>query len=404
MKKFILKILGGLVILIMLLNINIIVFASNTTDLQSTKSSNNQKINDAQQDLQEVQSQKSETLKQVESLSSQITDYESQISDLDSQINDINEKINQTQDQINQKEKDFDAEQELLNSRLVTTYESGDTSYLDVILSSSNITDLISNYYLVTEVATYDAELLDNIQKEKQEIEDAKKSLEDSKSELDTAKASKESVSIQLKDTKSQKNTYVAQLSAQERNIQAEIDDLQAANVQIDKDIANAKAKYAAQLAAIKNASSSSSSNNSNSGGSTSGTSSSGFIMPVNSTITTGLYYSNGSYHGAVDFGASGVNGMPVYAVASGVVIVAQALTSSYGNHIIIMHPNGLFTVYAHGQSGSIRVSVGDTVSQGQQIMNVGSTGNSTGPHLHFEVRTSPGNYNNRVNPLNYLP
>lgn len=143
---------------------------------------------------------------------------------------------------------------------------------------------------------------------------------------------------------------------------------------------------------------------NSNSG-SNSGTSSAGFIRPVNSYITTGMYYSSGSYHGAVDFGAGGVSGMPIYAVADGEVMKTAALTTSYGNYIIIYHPSSnLFTLYAHGQAGSISVSQGQTVKQGQQIMRVGSTGNSTGPHLHFEVRTYPGYYSNRVNPANYLP
>ena len=148
--------------------------------------------------------------------------------------------------------------------------------------------------------------------------------------------------------------------------------------------------------------------NNSNSGSnnssSNSGTSSSGFIKPVNSYVTTGMYYSSGAYHGAVDFGAAGVNGMPVYAAADGIVHTTAALTTSYGNYVIIAHYNGLYTLYAHGQAGSICVSEGQAVKKGQQIMRVGSTGNSTGPHLHFEVRKSPGTYSCRVNPLSYLP
>lgn len=415
MKKLSLKILGGLVILAILLNTNIIVFAAtNTTaELQSDKNSNNQKINEAQNNLTQVQAEKTETVKQVESLSSQIDEYQSQIDELNSKIDEKNSQIEESQNKITEKENQISEKQDLLNARMIATYEAGDTSYLDVLLSSQNITDLISNYYLVTEVATYDTDLLNTIEQEKKEIEQEKGSLESAKAELDTTKSSKEAVTVQLNDTKSQKNTYVAQLSAQERNIQSEIDDLKEANVQIDKDIAAAQAKYAAQLAALKqkeasasnsNNSGSSSSGSSSSGTSTSGTSSSGFIRPVNSYITTGLYYSNGSYHGGVDFGAPGVAGAPIFAVADGVVITAVAQTTSYGNYIIIAHPNGLYTLYAHGVAGSIRVSAGQTVSQGQQIMNVGSTGNSTGPHLHFEVRTSPGGYNNRVDPTSYLP
>ena len=116
------------------------------------------------------------------------------------------------------------------------------------------------------------------------------------------------------------------------------------------------------------------------------------------------MYYSSGAYHGAVDFGAAGVNGMPVYAAADGIVHTTAALTTSYGNYVIIAHYNGLYTLYAHGQAGSICVSEEQAVKKGQQIMRVGSTGNSTGPHLHFEVRKSPGTYSCRVNPLSYLP
>ena len=116
------------------------------------------------------------------------------------------------------------------------------------------------------------------------------------------------------------------------------------------------------------------------------------------------MYYSSGAYHGAVDFGSSGISGQPVYAVADGIVVTAKALTTSYGNYVIIMHDNGLYTLYAHGQAGSITVSQYERVKQGQQIMRVGNTGNSSGPHLHFEVRLSPGLYSNRVNPTTYLP
>ena len=144
----------------------------------------------------------------------------------------------------------------------------------------------------------------------------------------------------------------------------------------------------------------------SGSSGGTTKAGSSGFIYPVPSgytRVTTGMYYSSGSYHGAIDFGSGGINGQPVYAVADGYVVTSTRLSGSYGNYILIAHANGLYTLYAHGQDGSRTVSAGQTVTQGQQIMRVGSTGNSSGPHLHFEVRTSPGTYANRQNPLNYL-
>ncbi len=414
MKKIFAKILGGLIIIIFILQFNVMVYADEITDLQNQQASNAEKLQDAEDQKEQVTQEKSEALKQVEAIESEIADYESQINELDTKISDLNNQITDAENKINQKQEDYDNQQELLEKRLVATYEAGETSFLDVLLSSKSLTDLISNYYMISEVAEADMNLMQSIENEKKEIEDAKATLEQSKQELDSSKSEKESMSVQLQSAKEEKNAYVAQLSSEEQDLQQQIDELAEANKSIDAEIQQKQAEMQKKLEEYKNASSSSSSSSGFSGSSSSGTStgggavsSSGFIYPVPSAysrITTYMYYSSGQYHGAVDFGSAGINGQPVYAVADGIVYTAKALTTSYGNYIIILHDNGLYTLYAHGQAGSIRVSEGQRVTQGQQIMNVGSTGNSTGPHLHFEVRTSPGLYDNRVNPVNYLP
>ena len=414
MKKIFAKILGGLIIIIFILQFNVMVYADEITDLQNQQASNAEKLQDAEDQKEQVTQEKSEALKQVEAIESEIADYESQINELDTKISDLNNQITDAENKINQKQEDYDNQQELLEKRLVATYEAGETSFLDVLLSSKSLTDLISNYYMISEVAEADMNLMQSIENEKKEIEDAKATLEQSKQELDSSKSEKESMSVQLQSAKEEKNAYVAQLSSEEQDLQQQIDELAEANKSIDAEIQQKQAEMQKKLEEYKNASSSSSSSSGSSGSSSSGTStgggavsSSGFIYPVPSAysrITTYMYYSSGQYHGAVDFGSAGINGQPVYAVADGIVYTAKALTTSYGNYIIILYDNGLYTLYAHGQAGSIRVSEGQRVTQGQQIMNVGSTGNSTGPHLHFEVRTSPGLYDNRVNPVNYLP
>lgn len=408
MKKNILKIVSIFVILVIIMNTNIIlaVTAPDTSALTNEKKANENKINEANSELQEVQTQKTETIKQVESISSQIETYETQIEELETKLSDLNTKISNAEKEIKEKEENYNQNEKLLQERLVAAYEAGDTSYLDVILSSENLTDLISNYYLVSELATYDAELLEKIQKEKEEIQKTKENLETNKKAVTSTKTEKEKVSIQLQQSRKEKANYVSQLSEDEKQIQSQIEELKQANKQIDKDIEAKKKAYQEQIEALKNNNNSSNNSGSNSNSNYSGgASSAGFIRPVNSYITTGIYYSNGSYHGGVDFGASGINGSPVFAVATGVVITTRALTTSYGNYIIIYHPSSnLYTLYAHGQAGSICVSEGQVVKQGQQIMRVGNTGNSTGPHLHFEVRKSPGTYANRVNPTAYLP
>lgn len=404
MKNLVQKTIGIVLVGVMLVYTNASLAANNNdyTAEQNKKKENNALINEIKARETEVEKIKDATLKEVEKLNIQITQYENQIEGLDTQINATNKKIAEAEANLKKSEEDYEKQQKALESRIVALYEAGETSYLDFILASENIVDLISNYYLASEIATYDTELLDSIEKEKQKIAKAKEDLEQGKKDLVTQKASKQSVAVQLSSTKTDKNKYVSELNEEEKQLQAKIDELKKANESLDAQI---RAKQAAIAAALKkqkqsNGSSSSASNSS----APVSKSQAGFIKPVNSYVTTGMYYSSGGYHGAVDFGANGVNGMPVYAVADGVVVTTNAWTSSYGNHVIIAHHNGLYTLYAHGQMGSICVSEGQAVKQGQQIMRVGSTGNSSGPHLHFEVRTSPGTYSCRVNPLSYLP
>lgn len=403
MKRLILEIIAILTIIIFLFQVNV-VFAESTTELQNEQQQNNQQIKKQQEDLKEVQANKSKTITEIEDISTQISTYEDEIEELNGKISTITSQISESEKKIKEAEEEYKEQQQLLDERLVTMYENGESTYLDFVLSSENLTDILSNYFLVSELASYDTDLLDKIEKQKTKIQDEKQKLETSKKDLDTTKSNKSSKQTQLKSAKTKKSQYVDQLSEDEKNIEKKIEQLQQDNKEIDRQIKAAQAAIEAarkkQEAANRNKN-----NNSNSGTSSGGTNASGFIRPVKGySVTTGLYYSSGRYHGAVDFSGSGITGSPVYAVADGYVVTAQAKTTSYGNYIIIAHYNGLYTLYAHGLAGSIAVSAGQTVKQGQQIMKVGSTGNSTGPHLHFEVRKSPGTYANRVNPLSYLP
>ena len=406
MKKIVLKTFGILVVMMLLLQMPVTMAADSVNDLKNQQEENADKIEENKQKKEEITAEKNQTISEVEDISEQISNYESQISELNSKISDLNTKIEESERKITEAQAKYDEQKELLDTRLVVAYEQGETSYLDVLLSSENIVDFISNYFYISELATSDTELMDSLQQEKQEIEQAKTDLENSKRELDTSKAEKQSITTQLEQTKSEKNAKVSQLTEDEKTIQAQIDELAEANKSLDAQILKKQKEIEEQL---KKQQQKPSGGSSNGGTSTGGgaVSSSGFIYPVPSgytRITTGVNYPSLQHHGAVDFGSGGINGQPVYAVADGIVVTAQNLTSSYGTYVIIAHYNGLYTLYAHGQRGSLRVSEGQSVSQGQQIMNVGSTGNSTGPHLHFEVRTSPGTYSCRVNPMKYLP
>ena len=410
MKKIVLKTLGIILIGVFLLQVPVTMAADTMNELKNQQEENEDKIEENKQKKEEITAEKNQTIFEVEDITNQRSDYENQINELDAKISELNTQITESEKKIEEAQAQYDEQKELLDTRLVVAYEQGETSYLDVLLSSENIVDFISNYFYISELATSDTELMNSLQQEKQEIEQAKTELENSKRELDTSKAEKQSITTQLEQTKSEKNEKVAQLTEDEKTIQAQIDELAEANKSLDAQILKRQQEIQKQLEESKNNSNNNSNSGSSNGGSSTGggsVSSSGFIYPVPSgytRITTGINYSSGQYHGAVDFGSAGINGQPVYAVADGIVVTAENLTSSYGTYVMIAHYNGLYTLYAHGQRGSLRVSEGQKVSQGQQIMNVGSTGNSTGPHLHFEVRTSPGTYSNRKNPMNYLP
>lgn len=409
MKKLGLKIIGGIVGVIILLhaNMNIVMAITVTsTDIknqENKKNETNNKIKETKKELESVQGEKTEAQKQVQELSSQIFDYESQIETLDNQILELNTKIKTTEDQLKKAEEDYTKQEDLLEKRLVATYEAGETSYLDFLLSSESITDFISNYYLVTEVATSDTELLEKIQKQKQEIEQAKKELEEDKQELATSKASKQSITTQLQTAKNEKNQQVAKLSKEEQELENQIQELKDHENSIKDEITRLKTIYDSQNKPTNtgnsgNTGSTGSNNNNNS------TSSYGFGWPVSNNRIGTAYGVKGSmwslgYHTGVDFPVS--TGTPIYAVGNGQVF-DTGYNSSYGYFVLIYHGNNVYSHYAH--ASKVQVSKGQMVSKGQQIMLSGATGNVSGPHLHFEIRSPGSGFYSCVNPMSYLP
>lgn len=397
MKKVILKIGTILLITIFIAQSNMAI-AATKTELNQSSSETDKKIEEAKEQLEGIQSEKSETMKQVEELTYQISEYQNQIDDLDNQMDDLNAKIEEAQNNLNKAQEDYTKQEQLLEERLIVSYESGETSYLDFLLSSDSITELISNYYLITELATTDAELLESIQKQKEEIENAKQTLESDKKELESAKASKQSVATQLQNSKNQKDAYAAQLTAEEKQTQSELEQFEQDKREIQAELARIAAQEEAARKAQEN-------NGGSSNNISNNPSASGYIRPiVGYSITCGWYGYAG--HTGVDFSGSGISGKPILAVKDGTVVTSTALKNpngtyrSYGEYIVISHGDGTMTLYAHGAPGSRLVSPGQKVKQGQQIMSVGTTGNSTGYHLHFEVRVN----GRPVNPAPYLP
>lgn len=399
MKNVILKTLGIVLVGVLLLQSNVVIAASDLDDV-------NEQIEEKKDEIEGIQTEKSQTMSEVEDLTLQISEYQSQINDLDLKIEDLNTQISEAETKIAQAEEDYAEQEKLLETRLVVAYEQGETSYLDVLLSSENIVDFISNYFYISELASNDAELLDDIQKQKEEIQKAKEDLENNKRELDTSKASKQSVATQLQASKNEKDAKVSQLSADEKQAQAELEQFEEDKRAIQAELARIAAEEEAARKKQEEESSSSG------GGSntiiTGNPSESGYIFPVAGLSRANINNKNyPSYkgHTGVDVNIN-VTGKSVVAVKDGTVVTSTALRNpngsyrSYGEYVVINHHDGTMTLYAHMLSGSRKVTKGQTVKQGQVIGTVGSTGNSTGNHLHFEVLVN----GKPQNPFLYLP
>ena len=400
MKKIGLKIIGTLIIISITINVfSMMSFASEKSEL-------NQKIKETKENLNDVNSQKEESQNKVDDLKSQIAEYEKEINSLKDEIKQKQKEIKEMQEKLDKLEKERQEKQDLLDQRLITMYENGETTYLDVLLSSADITDFISKYYMVETVTEADKELIEGLEADKKEIEETKNKLNASLGEVEKKKEEQESIQTKLNKAKNKEEEKVESLTEESHDLEEDIEAYEKKMKELDaKEKAQEEAlKHKIEEAEKNHGSNSGSSGSGSSGGSSSGgsVSSKGFIRPVTSgRITATMYYSSGKYHGAVDFGVS--TGTPVYAAADGIVVTSTwGGSDSYGYYIKIRHYNGLYTLYAHGSS--LVAKVGQEVNQGDLIMYSGNTGNSTGPHLHFEVRKSPGGYSNRVNPLNYLP
>lgn len=385
------KIVSFVIVLILLLtSICVPIYAATESELNDQKSELKDKIDDAKNAQDEVKEQLSAQMEEISKLDESIAVQEAEITELELQIFNLNNSIEEKQKELEKKQKEYEENKELLEERLVAMYETGQTNFLDILFSSSNIIEFISNYYMVAQVTNCDKELLDSIEKEQKEIETVKQTLEDEKAEVDSAKKQKETKANLLKAKKQERQTKADALSAEEKALQKQIDDY---NDQV--------AKIEQQIKEIIQKNNSSNGNGLKFDGS--------FIWPCNNKVVTSrVKWRWGRWHKGIDIGANHEN---VYAAASGYAYNLEN-PGGYGHYIMIIHGDGYITLYGHLLARHI--SSGQYVSQGQVIATSGGgindegRGSSTGRHLHFEIRkaTSLSGFfsSSFLNPLDYLP
>ncbi len=379
MKRF-LKILIIMLLLISNLGVSTI-YAAELTDLQEQQTQVQANQDMATTQLQAVKEELTQNLQQIQELNNNITQYETEINNYNSQIVNLQNNISKTEEEIQKAEENYKKQKKLLDDRLITMYEAGTTEYLDVVLSSKTITEFLSNYYLLSILADSNVDFLDTIEKQKKIIEEQKKELENQKNQVNTSKEEKEKAAIILENTRVMKNTYASQLTDQEKQIQSEIDAYQAQLNQLEAEI---QAITANSLIINPNYI----------GGE--------MLWPVpgytklSSTFKMRVHPITGVYklHTGIDIPAPiGTN----FLAANEGIVVKASYNSAYGNMVMVDHGGGVSTLYAHGDE--IMVTLGQTVKKGDVVLRTGNTGNSTGPHAHFEVRIN----GTPVDPLPYV-
>lgn len=381
-------------------------------------------LDDTKSDIAEKEEYKSALVSKVQVLDEKIAVTREKISSLN---DDIKEKQDAYDKGLSEVEDQFDA----LANRLRILYMSGNATDLEIIFGAKDFSDLIDKMELVKSLANSDKELISEIQTKLDELSTQKESLEADKKDLETQQSSLKSDQDEFNKLISDNDEILKNLYASNSKAQ---NSLESAALKSDEIESKISEYYAAQKAAAEQAaraaqssssssggssgssssSSSSGSSSSGSGSSSSGSSSvivpsgSGFAWPTPGfvSLSSEWFEDREVYnHGGIDIAGAGIMGTPVVAAADGTVIATNSSCThnwgksyscgcggGYGNYVMISHAGGKMTVYGH--LTSLTVSSGQSVSRGQVIGYVGSTGNSTGPHLHYECRLNGVRYN----------
>lgn len=377
--------------------------ADSLSDAQQKKQNIQNQITTNNKKISSTESEATEYLKQVDELNKKISEYTNNLSNLEDKVDAVNKKIGEYENDLQNSSQRYSSAEDLYAVRLRSIYENGMPNVIDILFESKGITDFFSKLNVYQSVVEYDKSMVNNIDGEKEYIDNVKSDIEVQKVQLDQLKYDVEKATKTLNDAKSQKQDKVNELNKSKEK-------LQAVNTVLNKEAEDLNNQIAAEIAAREKKKSES---KSRSDGSSSIVASNGkFDWPLkgygkNRITATFPKYPDGTRHDGIDIGVP--VGTPVYAAAAGEVVVSKyyltgnydgSYRDGYGNYVMIDHGD-YYTLYGHLQYKKV-VSAGQSVSKGQLIAYTASTGNSTGPHLHFEVRKS-SSYGSAVNPMQFF-
>lgn len=364
---------------------------------QLIRTLNAQRDNYAKQ-LAVIESSLTRLGKDIKGINSTISGYENDILHL-------TEKISQTEAEITSKEAQAESTRLLAQERMRASYVSGSPSKLEILLSSEDMSAFFFNLELLKQLARRDQELIDKLKEEVAALRALKKGLEEDKVRVEKVKSDLNVKLSDLKVKKSEQDNMASKLSSAQNRAMKQSEQAKSEIAKLDK----TSALYREQLKQYERERDEADRfienylkehGSSGSGQTPPDDTGLKFPVPYSRVYYTALYprYPSGGVHHGIDICVEGGSyGKNIVAAQAGTVLIA-GWEKSFGNYVLIDHGNGFSTLYAH--ASRLVVSKGQTVTKGQKIAEIGSTGNSTGPHLHFETRVN----GRRVDPISYYP
>ena len=350
MKKNTTKVIAYLVTSILVLTIGIKVFAVTEEELENKKNEINKQIENANTELAGIKEKMTSSLEQINKLNIQIKESEESLATTSENLNELNIELDEKKEELRIAQENYDKQKKMIERRLVAIYESSKTTYLDVLLGSTSISDFFTKYYILEEIAEYDNKFLQSLEVYSDAVKIKNDLVENKRDEVqnlkDTYEAKTNAMEVLLED----KNNLINNLSKEEIELNEQLEQFEKDKKEIEKQLVEIAKQNAIKKSIIP--------------------SKSGYISPLigktKANITTG--YRGYSGHTGVDFAIP--LGNDVVAVKSGTVVISDALKNSngkyrsYGEYVVIDHHDGTMTLYAHGMPDSRMVQVNDEVTQ----------------------------------------
>lgn len=366
-------------ICLILSSLCICVYAEDITGLQEQSNELTGQLSESNNRLKVVQDEISSNMQELQDLDTEIAQSQEELTKINQDVDTLMTQIQENEEKLDKVQSEVDKMQSLVDARVIAMYETPKLQYLEILLTSESFTEMLGNYYNLKDLIEYDSELLETAKNQRREIATTKKILAEKKQQVVKDKQTQQKKSQVLSNVKKTREYYLSKLSKEEQDLQAQIDEYNTQVAEIEAEI---------KMMALNSI----------------GPDYMGGAMtwPVPGyTSLTSLYGMRVhpitkayKLHTGVDISAP--MGATFVAAADGVVTKAT-FNKAYGNMVVIDHGGGVQTLYAHGSE--ILVQVGQQVTKGTQVLKVGSTGYSTGPHAHFEIRIN----GQTVDPLEYL-